>query len=196
MKLNLHIKFCFYLLSMVLFFLIIAILGTDIPICFEENATFIGFSACLTNIGIIIPIICALALIYAICFMHYLKHRIKGSKLGPITIMKIENANNDILAFVGTYFIPLVSFSLANHWRHIIVLCLLFIVIGIIYVRADIYYTNPTLLLLGYRVYKVTGELNKEEIERVVITYGELKNGDIICYIPIDDNTYYVKKIE
>lgn len=193
-KLGVHKKICFYLLSMVLFFIIVTILGTDIPVCFDDDAKFIGVRSCLTNKGILIPFVCIVALIYATLFALYLRHRIKGTKIGPITIINIENVNNDILAFVGTYFIPLVSFSLADNWQHLVVLCLLFIVIGIIYIRADIYYTNPTLLLLGYRVYKIEGEWNGVNIIKIVISHGELQKDDIIRYIPIDDNTYYVKK--
>ena len=196
MKPNLHIKFCFYLLSMVIFFVIVAILGTNIPICFNNDGSFIGICACLSNKGVIIPIVCFVAILYATWFAFFLKHRSKGSKLGPITICKIENVNNDILAFVGTYFLPLVSFSLADYWQHLMVLLILFVVIGIIYVRADIYYTNPTLLLLGYRVYRIEGKWNGEIIEKIVISYGELRKDDDIRYIPIDNNTYYVNKIE
>lgn len=194
MILDLHKKFCFYLLSMVLFFVIVAILGTHIPLCFEKGAKFIGIYACLSNKGIIIPFVCLAAITYAICFAFYLRHRIKGSKLGPITITKIENVNSDILSFVGTYFIPLVSFSLAEHWQHLAVLLLLFVVIGIIYIRADIYYTNPTLLLLGYRVYKIEGTLNGKTVKKVIISSANLQDKDEIRYIPIDDNTYYVDK--
>lgn len=195
MKPNLHTKICFYLLSMVLFFIIVIILGTNIPICIDDGAKFIGVWACISNKGILIPIVCSMALLYSICFAFYLRHRINGSKLGPISIIEVKNVNNEILAFVGTYFLPLIGFSLADHWQHLIVLILLFLVIGIIYVRADIYYTNPTLLLLGYRVYRIEGKWNGETIEKVVITYGELQKNDCIKYIPIDNNTYYVKKI-
>lgn len=194
MKLFIYTKFCFYLLSMVLFFVIVAILGTHIPISFEDNARFIGVKECLTNKGIMILVVCGLALIFTICFAFYLKHRIKGAKLGPITIKKVENVNNDILAFVGAYLLPLVSFSLSEDWRHLVVLLLLFVVIGIIYIRADIYYTNPTLLLLGYRVYRIEGIFNGETIEKIVISYGKLQKNDLIRSIAIDDNTYYVKK--
>ena len=194
MKLNLHTKICFYLLSMALFFVIVAILGTHIPIYFGDDSKFIGIVGSLTNKGIIIPVICLIALIYATCFAIFLRHRIKGSGLGPITINKVENVNNDILAFVGAYLLPLVSFSLSEDWRHLVVLLLLFVVIGIIYIRADIYYTNPTLLLLGYRVYRIEGIFNGETIEKIVISYGKLQKNDLIRSIAIDDNTYYVKK--
>lgn len=193
---NLLIKSSFYMLSMALFFVIVLILGTDLPINFGEGAKFVGLWTCLTIRGIMLPIVCVLALLYIAFFIRYLKHRMKGTTLGPIEITDIHNANNDILAFVGTYFLPLVSFSLAEHWQHLLVLFILFVVIGVIYVRADIYYTNPTLLLLGFRVYRIKGVLNGNPIERVVIVQGELKKDVSVRYIVIDDNTFYVKKIQ
>ena len=194
MKPNLFVKFNFYLLSMVLFFVIVAIVGTCIPVCFDDNAQFIGVWACLTDKGIMIPVVCAVALLYTGCFAYYLRHRIQGSKLGPIKISSIENVNNDILAFMGAYILPLVGYCSEGQWRQIVVMLLLFMVNGIIYARADIYYTNPTLLLLGYRVYRIEGEWNGDIIRRIIISHGELQVGDIIRYIAIDDNTYYVRK--
>ena len=194
MKPNLLVKFNFYLLSMVLFFVIVAIVNTCIPICFNDDAIFIGVWACLTDESIMIPVVCVVALLYTGCFAYYLRHRIQGSKLGPIKICSIENVNNDILAFIGAYILPLVSYCSDGQWRKIVVLLLLFIVNGIIYVRADIYYTNPTLLLLGYRVYRIEGVCSENSIKRIVISHGELQVNDIIRYIAIDDNTYYVRK--
>lgn len=194
MKPNLIMKFNFYLLSMVLFFVIVAIMGTCIPVCFDDGAQFIGVWACLTDKGIVIPVICVLALLYTGGVAYYLKHRIQGSKLGPIKICSIENVNNDILAFMGAYILPLVGFCSDGQWQNLVVLLLLFIINGIIYARADIYYTNPTLLLLGYRVYRIEGEWNGDIIKRIVISHGELQVNDLIRYIAIDDNTYYVRK--
>ena len=193
MKNSLLKKVSFYLLSMFFLFLIIIILGTDIPICFDDDAKFIGVWECITRRGIMIPIVCVVFLIYTIGFTFYLKYKIRGTKLGPIIIKNIDNVNNDILAFVGTYFFPLVSFGLSEHWQHLVVLCLLFILIGVIYVRADIYYTNPTLLLLGYRVYRIEGELDGLRIKKIIIIKGELHLEDQIKYIPIDNVTYYAK---
>ena len=63
----------FYLLSMAAFFVVIAILGTNIPICFEKGSKFIGIRECLSTPGIIIPIICLLSLFYIIWFIFYIK---------------------------------------------------------------------------------------------------------------------------
>lgn len=196
MKPKVSIQIGFYLLSMAAFFVVVAILGTDIPICFDDGAEFIGLLACLTTPGIIIPIICFIALVAIVIFINYLHQRLKGTTLGPIEVSEVKNINNDVMAFVGSYFLPLVSFNVAEEWQHFLVLIILFTLIGLIYIRANIYYTNPTLLALGYRVYKITGVYLGTSCSAVVIVRGELKSGDIIKYIPIDDNTFYARKID
>lgn len=187
-------KIGFYLLSMVFFFIIVMILGTDIPICFDENAEFIGWWACVKNVGIIIPIVCFLFLVYVLFFCMFLKHKMRKAPLGPVRIKKVENVNSEIMAFVGTYFMPLMSFDFADHWTYLLVFVLLFVLIGIIYVKSDIYYINPTLLIFGFRVYRISGVFENRSFERTVIVHGQLKPEDEIQYLDIDRNTAYVKK--
>ena len=187
-------KIGFYLLSMIFFFIIVMILGTNIPICFNEGAKFIGFKECITNIGIMIPVVCLLFITYTIFFLLMLKHKIKKDPLGPVRIDKIENVNSEIMAFIGTYFIPLMSFDFTNHWTYLLVFVLLFVLIGIIYIKSDIYYINPTLLIFGFRIYKISGIFENKTFERTVIIHGLLKVNDEILYLDIDPNTAYVKK--
>ncbi len=97
------------------------------------------------------------------------------------------------MTFVGSYFLPLVSFSIAEKWQHFVVLILLFSLIGVIYIKSDVYFTNPTLSLLGYRVYRVKGQYMGEGVEKIIIIRSKLKKDDQISYIPIDDNTYFAK---
>jgi len=195
MKPNKKIQYGFYMLSMAVFFLVILILGTNIPVCFDSGAKFIGIMTCLTSFGIIIPIICMFAFIYIGYFFYLLKHRIKGTKLGPIIVKSANNINYDIMAFVGSFFLPLISFNVAEKWQHFLVLIILFVIIGEIYVRSSIYYTNPTLLVFGYKIYKVKGIMLGKEIECVIIIRDTIKTNDKLMYIPIDNYTYYAKKI-
>ena len=115
---------------------------------------------------------------------------------GVVTDTKFENVSSNVMSFVASYFFPLVSFNLGTTWRHIVVLALLFVIIGIIYVKADIYYCNPTLLLLGFRTYKVHGKFCENiEFKKTIIVWGHMKDGDKFKYIPIDDNTSFAYKI-
>jgi hypothetical protein len=58
----------------------------------------------------------------------------------------------------------------------------------------DFYLGNPTLALMGYRLYKITVNSEGLSDEILVITKDKIKKGDNIEWIPIDKNTWYVRK--
>ena len=187
-------KIGFYLLSMVFFLIIVMLLGTDIPVYFGKDAKFIGWSN-FFKMGIIIPIVCVLLLLFAGGFAYWLSHKSKGTRLGPITIIEISNVNSEIMSFVAAYFFPLVGFN-STTWKHIVVLAGLFVLIGVIYIKGDIYYCNPTLSILGYRTYKVSGMANNgAPFSQTVITRDRLSVNDRFKYITIDSNTCFAYKL-
>lgn len=190
-----YTKIGFYLLSMVFFLIIVILLGTDIPVCFEKNAEFIGWKVFL-RMGVIIPIVCGILLLMAGFFVCWLNHKSKGTRLGPITINEISNVNSEIMSFVAAYFFPLVGFNYSTTWKHVVVLAGLFILLGAIYIKGDIYYCNPTLSVLGYRTYKVIGLMNNgDPIRQTVITRDGLSVNDRFKYITIDSNTCFAYKL-
>ena len=109
------------------------------------------------------------------------------------TIQKIENLNYEYLTFLTTYTIPLVCMDLTN-LRYIIVLILLLGVMGFLFIRTDLYYGNPTLALMGYRLYRATLSGEKEETKVVLITKTKLKELDSIDWIPIDENVWVARR--
>lgn len=111
-----------------------------------------------------------------------------------VKIKEIEVRNYDTLAFLASYFIPLVSFNLGSI-RHQLVLVILFVAIGVIYVQVGMYYANPTLALLGFKTYNSTITFQDGSVKSnlIIISRNELKKGDNITYIKIDENVYYAK---
>ena len=192
---NWKYKLGFYLLSMVFFLVIVMILGTSIPICF--GGVFLGWRVFLRR-GVLIPTVCIILLCVTFFFCCRLCKLGKGTKLGPVTNTTYTNVSSDVMSFVASYFFPLVSFSIGTTWRHVVVLGILFVLIGLIYIKSDIYYCNPTLLLLGFRTYKVTGMVNQTQninFDKTIIVWGSMKNGDEFKYIDIDVNTCFAFKI-
>ena len=171
------------------------ILGTNIPVYFGDDWVFLGPKVFLEK-GVAVPIVCVMLLLLCLSFVLWLYRWNKGTRLGPVTNTTFENVNSDAMSFVASYFFPLVSFSIGTTWRHIAVLGLLFVLIGVIYIKADVYYCNPTLLLAGFRVYKVQGSIGEDkEIEQTIIVWGKMKDNDRFEYIPIDDNICFAYKI-
>ena len=110
-----------------------------------------------------------------------------------VKIVSIKNENYEYLTFLTTYIIPLVCIDLSS-LRYIIVLTLLLIIIGFIFIKMDFYLGNPTLALMGYRLYKIAIDSNEFSNEILIISRDKLNTGDNIEWIPIDNETWYVRK--
>ena len=70
---------------------------------------------------------------------------------------------------------------------------LILFLIGWIYVKTNIFYTNPTLAVLGYRIYKVDSQ---ESQNMIVIVSGKLVIGDAIRTKKIDEKIYFATKVK
>lgn len=140
-----------------------------------------------------ISFICFIMLIY--CYFAYKKFEfdLKGSTDIPFEIKKIESINYEHLTFLATYIIPLISFDFGST-RQMLVLGLLLIVMGVIYIKTDLFYANPSLALLGYFIYKADGGFKNGDREGIVIISREkLVSGQKVSYIKLDDRIYYAK---
>lgn len=182
-----------YFLSLWLLFFLIIIITADIPICFEEGWEFVGVNVLIRKN--IIPLCCVVALIIGCISFYDFNYTTKGSLELSFRIVHVENIEYEHLSFLTTYIIPLVCFSFDNV-RYIIVLFILLVVIGLIYIRTDLFYANPTLAVLGFRIYKISGKFRNQEIREgvILITRQELKVDDYIKYIKVDNRVYYALK--
>lgn len=108
----------------------------------------------------------------------------------------MDNLNWEHLTFLVTYVIPLLSFDLdfdlAKN-RNGLMFFLVLLVIGLIYVKTNMFYNNPTLAILGYHIYKVDTE-NKKHI--VLISKDTLVEENWIEYKHISDNIYFAIKAQ
>lgn len=180
-----------YVISLWLLFILIIIVTIDIPICFKNSCSFIGYEILfVTNI---IPILTFVLLLLGILFFFNFKYKLAGSQQNHITVKKIENRNYEHLTFLSTYIIPLIAFDLTKT-RYAIVLFLLLVAIGIMYVKTNMFYTNPTLALLGYKIYKVDATFRTGyEEEIIIISREDVSQGDTLSYKLINEKIYYVR---
>lgn len=131
----------------------------------------------------------AVLLLLATYFYFRFSYILKGSTKLPKTIKKIEDQNYEHLAFLTTYIIPFLRVKLEG--RDILITVTLLIVIGAIFIKTNLFYKNPTLALLGYRLYKVDTEENSGLI---FISKQQLQTGDKVHHLFLKDNIYFVKK--
>ncbi len=174
-------------MSMWLFAIIVLILTIHIPIYFGPDSTFVGLRE-LWKLNGILPVFCFVILGIDLYFYIHLRYRLKGSKELSVKISKIKGRDADVLSFLASYFIPLVSFNVTQG-RHQIVLLLLFVAIGIMYLKGNMFHLNPSLLLLGFRLYEITAEMrdNKQKSGILILSQDQLCKDDCIRYTITND---------
>ena len=141
---TIFIKCGMYVLSLCLLFIIIIIKQIEIP------ASCTPFALLKANI---IPAICLFLLIFSVWLYSQFDSIIKEDKTGPFKIIKIENANSDYPIFLATYIIPLIGFELETFIVTLIAL-------GLMSIKSNIFYANPTLSLFNFIIYKVNLQSN------------------------------------
>lgn len=144
----------------------------------------------------VIPIFCVVALVIGLVSFLDFRFQMKGTPELSFKIIESENIDYEHLTFLTTYIIPLVCFQFEN-LRYIITFLVILFVIGLIYIRTDLFYANPTLAILGFRIYKISGEFRSGEIRngKILITKDIITVDDRIKYFKLDERIYYATKI-
>jgi hypothetical protein len=187
-------KIGLFFLSLWLLFVLIIVITYRIPFCFTKDCSFVGLSYILTNN--IIPIVCLAALVIGGVSYWDFRFQMKGTPELSFKITEIENIDYEHLTFLTTYIIPLVCFQFDN-LRYIVVFGIILFVIGSIYIRTDLFYANPTLAILQFRIYKITGEFRNGETRqgKILISKNKLTKNDRVKYFKLDERIYYTSKI-
>ena len=192
-----YLKTVLYILSLWLLFLSLLIMSYDKVMIknvwnylFTENFTFPISSLRVRNIVFIV----SLAFIFIGVFILTILANSFGSGWSvACTVSDISNENREHLEFLTTYIMPLV-FTDVDSKRTVLNLGLMIFVIGAIYVKTNRFYSNPSLAILGFRIYKAN--IHDRGVKKcTVICRGILKNTASIKYIKIDDETYLAKII-
>lgn len=173
-------KFELYIISLWLLFVLMIIIKLDFPICFGADCRYIGIKT-LINTNILPVISLILIAIVAICYFRF-KYRLQSNVGLPVIAKKVEDLSYEHLTFLTTYIVPLICFNL-DDIRYIVALFVLLIVIGQIYVKTDKFYANPTLAILGFRLYK----LEVDGVSKVLITTHRINESDKIVFTTIDE---------
>jgi hypothetical protein len=185
-------KFELYVLSLWFLFLLIIVITIDIPICFDSQCAFIGFAELGKRNAI--PSIALIFVLIGVLYYFRFDYKIAGSKSIPVAISSVEDINYEHLTFLTTYIIPLICFNLTSE-RYLIALGLLLIVIGVIYVKTDKFYANPTLAILGFRLYSaVVTRRTGQTVKVVLISKDRLQDGSQIQFLELDNRVYYAKE--
>ncbi|MBA8868813.1 anti-phage protein KwaA [Pantoea agglomerans] len=183
-------KIDLYILSLAILFVFFIFITSKIPVCFSSQCEFIGFKSLIKSN--IIPTVCIILLLYCLFAYSRFKYDTKRSVQLPVKILKIEKINYEHLTFLATYIIPLITFDFEKE-RYVLVLAVLLIIMGVIYIKTDLFYANPSLALLGFNIYKVDVKLSDEESKDgiIIITRKKLIVDQMVGYIKLDDRVFY-----
>lgn len=180
-----------YVLSLALLFVFFIIITIQTP-CLETDLSSAGYWKSLILKNPIASISLG-ALLY--CFVAYKRfdYDLKGATELPFEITKIEDINYEHLTFLATYVVPLISFDFDSS-RQMAVLALLLIVMGVMYIKTDLFYANPSLALLGFHIYRGNGHFKHDDREGIVlISRSRLQKSQRVSYIKLDERIYYVR---
>lgn len=180
-------KFELYIISLWLLFVLMIVVKIDIPICFDSGCSYVG-SQVLAGRNVLPLISLFFILVAWFCYYRF-KYRIRSSVGLPVVASKVEDLNYEHLTFLTTYIVPLICFNLDNT-RYVVSLFLLLAVIGQIYVKTDKFYANPTLALLGFRLYK----FDVGGISKVMITTERICENDKVVFATIDEKFVFGRK--
>lgn len=181
-----------FIVSLWPLFLLIIVITVDIPICFGDHCKFIGIVPIIERNSV--PITSVILLALGLIFLSRFKYKLEGSSNIPLTISNVENVNYEHLTFLTTYIIPLICFDLSQT-RYILVMAVLLVIIGMVYIKTNIFYANPSLALLGYHIYKVDGDFRGQDKSGVILISKEkLSTSDKVFYMKLDQKIFYARK--
>ncbi|EPG6371655.1 anti-phage protein KwaA, partial [Klebsiella pneumoniae] len=134
--------------------------------------------------------------IFLACYFYKrFRSLIKINNADTVTITSCQSESYESLTFLATYIVPFMGFSFDDIQKNIAYL-LLVIIIGLIFIKTDKYYANPTLALFGYKLYRVnvsyTGSVEVKNV--IAISTDILAVNDKVFYSFLDDYVFIARK--
>ncbi|HDX8616576.1 TPA: hypothetical protein RQN55_002763 [Aeromonas dhakensis] len=187
-------KIKLYILSLMFLFVMVIFLSIDIkpPSSDSEVRYNIAIYYILSNW---LPILMFFSIIYCELIRREFDFELNGSASDSLLVIDCKSENYEHLSFLATYIVPFAGLNFDSPLKLLAYLFLL-VVIGIIFVRTDKYYTNPTLSIYGYKLYRATLADHVSHYHSViVITKHDLKKGQNIAYKFISEDVCFARKI-
>lgn len=186
----------FYLLSLWLLFIIMIVFTVDIPIYIGTDYEWVAPLELIHRN--IIPLGCLLLIGFDVWFycVYVRRFLFKSSPTYMAKVTNLRDQGYEMMIFIATYFLPIFDYDHTNI-RHTIVFLILYVALGVLFVKSNLFYNNPTLALLGFRIYK--GDLVKK-IENndviingvIFVANGKVKEDSNHDYLKVSETVYYL----
>jgi hypothetical protein len=76
------------------------------------------------------------------------------------TVARARPRDADVIAYVATYIVPFATLGVET-WQQRGALIGFFVLVGVLYVRANLFYINPILAIFNFRLFEVETESGK-----------------------------------
>jgi hypothetical protein len=80
---------------------------------------------------------------------------VRAGQVEELRVEGVRRRDADAIGYVATYLVPSAVSNL-DHWRESLAVVLFVALLGILFVRSNLFYVNPVLAILGYRTYDAT----------------------------------------
>lgn len=184
---SIWLKIQIYLMSLTLPFFLASIMTI--------NACSTGDSLISCIVNNLFPIISGLIVIAGLISSRMFINMSKGGANPPYSLQSLKSENYNYLVFLTTCIIPLMCFGF-DIPGSIVVFIVLMVVNGLVLFKADLYYGNLMLSLLGYKLYRAEIRGVDSPNGVILITKDNLKTTSSVSWIPIDEYVWIVKEIK
>lgn len=144
-------------------------------------------------------IISVLSFVVGIIIIFVLKHKSRsGFDLhGARVTSSPQNINHELIGVLSSVVLPFISVNFESGCESLASIFMLFI-IGLITTRSSIYYKNPVLAILNFKIYQIDIEHQNFDSNKTVniISIYSLKENDSLYLKEIGENVYYAKKTD
>lgn len=155
----------------------------DIQMILKHLPLYIGSWICLCWIFA--------SIIIFVKFVWFQKYDVTGGYEVQNVVEEKDAGLNFFLALI----LPLLVNDITT-WNGLFMMILLVVIIVCLLDKTNLYYQNPVLVILNYKVYKFSFTDNEYAVaeEYIAIARGDINNGDTIEYKKIEDNVLVIRK--
>ena len=124
---------------------------------------------------------------------------IRNNKRTAVQTVKIQFVKNRsaeyFLSYYSVFILSLISFSFLD-LPDIIVLLLIIFILGIVYIKNDLFFMNPTINIFNSYIYEANYEMHGTVFNKLIISHKKLSD-DMIIDIDISEFGFtFLRKIE
>lgn len=121
----------------------------------------------------IVALVFTIAAILSVAMLFVFLRMARSLQPRNVSIASRRNRTGESMAYFMTYLLAFMRFDLGS-WQGIIAFLVVIVILGMIYVRSELIFVNPSLICAGYRVINVKRQ-NGDDI--VVITRSSTVGG-------------------